>query len=211
MDENLTEQQQVESLKKLWKDYGFSVIAGIAIALILIFGWKYYHVYKERQLDRASIVYYRLNSSMLNKNVKDAVEQANMLISHYSSTPYADLAAFSLARISVANNNSSDAIAYLKRVINHTRTEGFKQIASIRLARIYLATKKPEFALNQLSSVEEGHFAALSDEIKGDAYLQQNKLNKAKVAYQNALNQLTKEKISRPILNMKIDELKVGG
>ena len=60
MDENLTEEQQIELIKKIWKEYGFSAIAGIAIALTVGFGWRFYQNFVTRRAESASIIYERV-------------------------------------------------------------------------------------------------------------------------------------------------------
>ncbi|MFO7642581.1 MAG: tetratricopeptide repeat protein, partial [Candidatus Competibacteraceae bacterium] len=41
--EQYNDDERVDDLKKWWKDNGASIIAGIVLGLIAIFGWQYWN------------------------------------------------------------------------------------------------------------------------------------------------------------------------
>lgn len=207
MDENLTEEQQIELIKKIWKEYGFSAIAGIAIALTVGFGWRFYQNYVTSRAERASIIYERVLSDLVTNQIQDASTQSHLLIQNYSATPYAKLAAFLLAKQSVLENKLDDAVTQLQWVVKHGSSDTFLQIARLRLARVYLAQKKPDEALDILKKVNSNAYLGLISEVRGDAYLQLKKVDQARDAYQTALKQLPDTAINRSLLQMKLDDL----
>ena len=207
MDENLTEEQQIELIKKIWKEYGFSAIEGIAIALTVGFGWRFYQNFVTRRAESASIIYERVINDLVTNQTADAAKQSHYLIQQYSATPYAKFAALLLAKEAVLQNKLDDAAKQLQWVIKHGSSNTFLQIARIRLARVYLAQKNPNSALDILEKVNSKAYLGLISEVRGDAYLQLNRVDLARTSYQTALKQLPETAINRSLLQMKLDDL----
>jgi predicted negative regulator of RcsB-dependent stress response len=84
----MTEEEQVEQLKNWIKQYGMAIVAGIAMALIIVSCWHYWQGYQTRILTRAS----QTNASMR------AIAKTRM------------------ARIYIAQNKADAALALLKNV-----------------------------------------------------------------------------------------------
>ena len=89
----------------------------------------------------------------------------------------------------------------------HAKVKEFAQMARLRLARIYIAQNKLPLALKELHAVKFPGFVGVASELEGDIYVRQKEMDKAKAAYQNALKVLTAADISRPVLQMKLDNL----
>ena len=63
--------------------------------------------------------------------------------------------------------------------------------------------------INELKTVEDKNFNGLIDEVRGDAYLAMNDKDKARQAYQQALEDLPNAEVIRPLLRMKYDNLTI--
>ncbi len=209
MDENLTEEQQIEQLKRFWKEYGLSIVIGIVLALVIGFGWRYYRQYKIQQSQEASVIYQKVMISAMNGQTKIAEQSANILLKHYSRTPYAALTALYLAKRAVQQNKLDFAVTQLNWAIKHAYSEEFSQIARIRLARVYIAQNKAQIALSTLSHIDDQSFKGLIFDTMGDAYQQLGKTYKAKIAYLSALKNLSDSSVTRPLLQMKLNNLRV--
>jgi predicted negative regulator of RcsB-dependent stress response len=203
----LTEQEQIQQLKNWVKQYGLTILAGIALALILSGGWRYYQSYKNKILLHASAVYDEMLTMRAQNNTEAVMTQANKLLTHYPKSPYAQMAAFMLARDATIREDYPSAIKHLTWVIDHSNSKGVQQIARIRIARIQIADKKPEVALDTLKTVNDKTFAGMIDEVRGDAYLELKDPAAARKAYQLALQELPNAEVNRPILEMKYDNL----
>jgi predicted negative regulator of RcsB-dependent stress response len=211
LTELLTEQEQIEQLKAWIKQYGFTVLAGIVIALIMVSIWHAWQNYQTRILTHASGVYDEMLTARAQNDgtsLENARVQADKLITHYPRTPYAQFAAFMLARDAIAHQKYPEAIKQLTWVVDHGSDSSLKQIAKLRLARILITENKSRDALSTLTDVEDDNFKGLIEEVKGDAYLQLKENNNAKTAYQLALNALPKDEAAeKPLLQMKLDNL----
>lgn len=207
MTEYLTEQEQVQQLKTWLKQYGTTILAGIIIALVVTSGWHYWQSYRNKILSHASIVFDEMLTLRAQNNTEGASVQAKKLLSHYPKTPYAQMAALTLARDAVLKKNYVEASKQLTWVLDHSSEHAIKEIARIRLARIMITEKKPDDALNTLKTIDDKSFMGLINEVRGDAYLAQHDTASARNAYQLALSEIPNAEISRPILQMKYDNL----
>lgn len=207
MTEYLTEQEQIQQLKNWIKQYGMTILLGILIALMLSGGWRFYQHRHEKMLKHASAVYDEMIAMRAQNNVKGTVIQAKKLLTHYPKTPYAEVAAMMLARNDTIHKKYDDAIVQLNWVINHSKNIAMRDIARIRIARVLIAENKPDDALELLKQVTSKSFIGLADEVRGDAYLARHDAVAARKAYQLALAELPNAEVSRPILQMKYDNL----
>lgn len=207
LTEYLTEQEQIQQLKNWIKQYGFTILAGIVIALLITSGWRYWQSYRDRILTHASIVYDEMLALRSQNNTDGASVQAKKLLTHYAKTPYAQMAAFMLVRDAIFKKNNDEAMNQLNWVLTHSKDYSIREIARIRLARVEIAQKKPEAALKTLKKMDDKNFIGLVDEIRGDAYVMQNNISAAREAYQLALSEIPNAEINRPILEMKYNNL----
>ena len=67
MDGYRTDEEQVEQLKKWWNENGKSIIGGIAIGLIAIFGWRGWQDHQVTQGEQASNLYEQMVANISQK------------------------------------------------------------------------------------------------------------------------------------------------
>ncbi len=207
MTEYLTEQEQIELLKQWIKQYSLVILAGLAISLVTITGWRYWQARQQRILNHASSVYDEMLTARAQNNPANTQLQSTKLFTHYSGTTYAQIAALMLARDAVYEKNYTEAEKQLNWVIDHGGAPSYRQVARIRLARVLINENKPDDSLDILKKVEDKSFNGLIDEVRGDAWLAKHDAAKAREAYQQALNELPNAEVIRPILQMKFDNL----
>ncbi len=207
MTDNLTEQEQIQQLKNWVKQYGVTVLVGIAIALTGNYSWRYYQDYRNKVLMHASGVYDEMLTLRAQNNSDGSNVQANKLISHYPKSPYAQMAAFMLARDATVKKDYAGAITQLNWIIDNSKNKSIIEIARIRIARIQIADKKPDDALITLNTLDDKTFLGMVDETRGDAYVAKNDLVSARKSYELALQEIPNAETTRPILEMKFDNL----
>ena len=166
----------------------FIIFAGLMIG-ILFLSFQYYQHREMKQSEVASNHYETLLSAIQKKEMNTVKEKADILIRDYSKTPYAPLALFTLSKIAIEENNFPLAISHLQDALKLTgNKKGPLQHASrTRLAKVLVAEKKYDEALSLLENQKaiEG-YVTLYEELKGDIYLKQNQLDKAKIAFKLA-------------------------
>lgn len=202
MDIYRSEEEQIEQLKKLWRQYGMPIIIGVVLALAFSYGWHYWQNKQEAYREQASTIYLQMLASA---DTRD--EQAKLLIAHYSKTPYASIAAMQLAKQAVEKGDLQEAQARLNWVIKHSHDKALEQLAVLRSARIYIAQAKPQLALTLLAKHPYVVYAAYTAEVRGDALLALGKKQEARQSYAEALKLLPNLDNTRPLLQMKYDAI----
>ena len=82
-----------------------------------------------------------------------------------------------------------------------------KTLAGLNLARSEIAQKKAQDALTLLDSLPEEGYAALRDELRGDALSALGRSADARSAYTDALTHLDANAANRAFVQMKLDNL----
>jgi predicted negative regulator of RcsB-dependent stress response len=203
----LTEQEQIELLKNWIKQYSLVILAGVALAAIIITGWRYWQERQLRILTHASAIYDEMLAHRAQNDQGGALVQAEKLYSRYPSTVYGQFSALMLARDALNKKNYVEAEKKLQWVIDRSKISAFRQIARIRLARLLIDERKPEVALKTLETVNDKSFSGLANEVRGDAYYAMKDNKKARSAYEKALTDLPNAEVVRPLLQMKYDNL----
>lgn len=200
------EEEQVEAIKKWWKDYGLSTIAGVVIAILIVLGWQYYQRAEVAKHDRASVAYQTFIAAQMSSDTARAQSAANVLLSEYKGSAYAQLTQFWLARMAVDKSQYVQATAYLNDIVRTSKESGWRDIARIRLARIDLAQNNAKQALLQLQSVTSA-YVGLANVVRGDAYVQLKQMTQAKTAYHQALKELPPGAAIDALIKMKLANL----
>lgn len=207
MDEFLSDKEQAERLKKWWLENYKSILAGVIIAAIVIFGWRWWQHRTEVRSLTASMMYNQMTVLLAANNGPPALKIANKLIDNYNDTPYASQAALAMAQHDIGMDKPDDAMQMFNWVIANSKDDGLKLLANLRLARVKLMVGDPQAALDVLARMQPGGFAALYAELRGDAYLNLGQADKARTAYQQALSQWAVDMGDKSLVQMKLDSL----
>lgn len=188
MNEYETEEQQIEALKKWWKENGTSLIVGLFVGVSALFGWRYYIEQNNVHAVQASDLYMQVLQGTNSGNIDEqTIGIQNQLINSYSDTPYASLAAMALAKTEYEKNNAEGAVTQLELAIKHANDEVIKQTASLRLVRVYIEQKKFDAAMEILNTKHAAAYDAQYEELKGDLYSAQGDPDQARLAYDKAI------------------------
>lgn len=201
------EQEDLENLKRWWKNYGNAVIFGVALGVAILLGVRYWNQHTEQSLQSASVLYEQMLQEYRAQKTDALRKTAESLIKDYASTPYAALAGLMLARLDYSAGDVAAAIKHLQWTLDHAKDKATAHAARLRLARIYINKGDKDAALNLLNVSDQTGFEAEYAEAKGDIYVNQGKSSDARVAYREALKFLPTTSPYVPVLNMKLDNL----
>lgn len=181
--EYISEEQQVEQIKKWWAENGSSIIIGLVLGIGGIMGWRFWSDHQIDQSAQASTHFETMMFALENNQYEKAGESAQAIISDYSSTPYLIFSQFSLAKIQFEQGNLDQAEATLNNIIEVNTGDSYEFLARKRLADVLLDQKKLDQALTVISVEYPSSFQAAFEERKGDIYRKQGDKAKAKSAY----------------------------
>jgi predicted negative regulator of RcsB-dependent stress response len=203
----LDEHEQGEQVQKWLRENAMSILLGVGLGLLLIFGWQQWLAHRAQQrLDAAT--QYEVFLADLDKNDWDTARQiAAKLRSDFANTPYAAFAALRLARAASERGDLATAADALDFVQAHAGIEPLRVLGGLYRARIELAENKAEDALRRLDGLPALGYQALREELRGDALAALGRRDDARRAYTEALTHLEVHAARRPLLEMKRDDL----
>ena len=203
----LDEHEQGELVQKWLRENVFTILIGVGIGLLLIFGWQQWHAHRA-QRDLEAATQYQVLDADAGKKDYDAVKQiAAKLQSDYAGTPYAVLAAMREAEFAAERADLETAHASLDWAYQHAGIDALKALAGIRLARVQIARKKAQEALDLLEHLPPNAYTAQIAELRGDALVALNRRGDARAAYVDALANLDPNAPNRAFVQMKLDDL----
>ncbi|WP_337879062.1 tetratricopeptide repeat protein [Rheinheimera sp.] len=200
-----TEEQQVEAIKRFWKENGLAIAAGVVLGLGGLYGWRYYQSSQLEKTMAQSQSYSELLEKAQGEDNAELAQQFQSFVEANADSSYAMLAAFVAAKEAVEKKDYAAAAKSLTFVIGSAKQAEMKALAQLRLARVQLEQKDHAAALNTLTAAMPEAFKAQQEELKGDALLVAGDAAKAKTAYLAA--QSAAKEGQSPILKVKLDEL----
>lgn len=219
MADHLTEEEQIEALKRWWRDNWLSVVVPIAVAIIGYVGWSYWQGHRDAQAQAASDQYQQLvelvevppGTPLTDEQKSKARSQAVILLDQHGGSMYGDFTNLLLARLEVDDKRYDEASTLLRQVVMDSDNPGLVELARARLAKVLINLGKFEQALDEVRQAPDTAYKSLYAEIRGDAYLGQGKTDEAHTAYQQAFDQLDPQQFSRKgLLQLKLDSTAVA-
>ena len=200
-----TEEEQLEAVKRWWKENGQATIIGIVMGVALILGWNYWQDHKKAQAAQASSLYSELLQATASNKLDSAEKLAERIQQQHPKTEYAAYSGLLLAKVKVQQGDLAKAEAILTSIASGSNKE-LSNIANIRHVRLMMANGQYEQGLQLINSIDPASSASYSgnyDELVGDLYVALDRLELARSSYQKALESGYRS----PLLQLKIDDL----
>ncbi len=207
MNVYMTEEEQVEAIKKWWSKYGNHLMTLILCVLAGVALMRWYDKHQYSVKSQASQGFERVMNHYAVGNKQGVEAEANYLISKYKGTVYADGAQLLLSKEAIESGQYAKAQERLKWVLSHSKVKVLKQIARLRLARLLSMDKKYQQALAVLKVVDDNSFITSIYEVKGDVYFALGKSQEAKAQYALAIKHLPNRALASKELNMKLNQV----
>lgn len=206
MDEFLSEKEQLEQIREWWRENGWYLIGGLALGVLILFGWNRFNSYEDAQGEAASELFVELRQAIEDDAPGDARSLLAQLRESYPGSPYTDQAGLVVAVIRMDAGQMSGASDELRYVMEETSDPELSLIARLRLARVLAQQEEYDEALATLD-VESGGFSGRYNEVLGDIHVELGDLVSARAAYTAALITEESNLVDRNLVQMKLEEL----
>ena len=163
MNDNLTDQQQAEIVKKWLKDNGLFIIASFGIAISSVFGLQYYQEGNLKQAENASRLYGEMEFAVRQQRLSQAQTILQQMDNDFSGSAYQIQSHLSMAKLYMDDLDYDNAIIQLEFVLEQSDDENFSMVARQRIARIYIEKGEFQAALDMLGEEVPEAFRAESD------------------------------------------------
>ena len=133
---DLEEQESIDQMKAWWDRWGTPVTSVVCVCCLAFAGWNGWNWWQRNQAAKASQIYAALQNAVATHDLKNVQSLSAGLISEYSSTLYAPLAAFASAQSASDAGDLADAKAKLNWVIEKSGRPEYDTVARVRLAGV---------------------------------------------------------------------------
>ena len=110
MADHLTEEEQIEALKRWWAENGMQTVLAVVLVIGGYFGWQFWGTHQQEQMTEASensmdIVANQAPGENLDPSQQKAInDDADQLKNNHAGTGYAHFAAMLKAKVAVESN-----------------------------------------------------------------------------------------------------------
>lgn len=209
MEGYATENEQLEAFKHWWKKNGTLTTVALVLAISGLIGTQWWRTQTVAQAEAASADYQQLIEGLSKDDAQVVQQHATRILSQFSSTPYAPLAALALAKTKLEEGDKKAARTHLQWVLDNASQPALKSLARLRLAKIIYSEGEYPAALSLLNAGDAGSFTSGYEALKGDIALAMKNPGEARAAYTRALAALPENTQERAQLQMKLDDLGV--
>lgn len=201
-----TEEQQVEAIKEWLAENGVSVLTGVAIGFLAIFGWQAWMQHQTAVAIEASNLFEQLVKSVEDSKHEEAVPKVTALRNNFDTTPYAAFAELIEARRLYEKKDIAGAKVALKQAIEKAPEPALAIVAVLRLARLHIGSGEFDAASALLDKYPAPKQAFIAEYAvaRGDIARAKGKIAEARRAYQEAL---AGKVAQADIVQLKLDNL----
>lgn len=195
-------------MRAWWAENGSYVMGGIAVGIIVIFGWnRWQSSMADTEVAASTLFEEVMEAAALNLS-DNAEGPAASLFSNYPDTPYAAQARLAMARLYMDSGRDQDAADVLRPLTELPPDNELSLVGRLRMTQILLYQEKPQAVIDLVKDLPETGFSARYNEALGDAYFMLGQYSEAETAYLAALNDNPlAPTIDRTLLQLKINDL----
>ncbi|SEN15209.1 Putative negative regulator of RcsB-dependent stress response [Luteibacter sp. UNCMF331Sha3.1] len=203
--------EQGERVQQWLRKNGVSIAVGVALGLVLIFGWQQWKSHRAGHEQAAASEYSALQLAVQQSRQTEIDLRTETLMKDYSDTAWSVFAAGERAQRNVTAGQVDKASGDLEWARAHAKDETLKTLVELRVAKLRYAQGKPQDAIAVLDGMKGKAFAALSQELRGDALVKLGRPDDARKAYQAAIAAMGDSAPQRGVVQTKLDDLAVAG
>jgi len=213
--EHLSDEEQLENLKRWWKENGLFTIAAVVLCIGGYFGWDNWKANQQQKMETASELYQQMMEVAIVEPGQKANDTQHRLVNElatqlkeeFSSSQYARYGALLVAKLAVEKNDLDAAAEQLRWALDDA-DEGLGLVIKLRLAKVEASRDNIDLALSMLNGVDAQTLSSAYAEARGDFYLMKGDKAAAYEAYKQALELATDiDNRVAPVLELKLNQV----
>lgn len=202
---DLNEQEQIANVKYFWRDWGKYIAALVVVLILGYVGSSVYTWHQQSQAQQAAAVYETFTNAVESNNTQLIYKTADDLVQNLPKTEYASMAALQAAKTAFNQKDFAKSEKYLNWTKDNSNDKSLQSIATLRLASVYIDENQFDKAREMLKTKHDLAFDGLFYEGRGDMYIAQGDLNKARDAYKEGLQKAANDPSTQQAIQMKLD------
>lgn len=203
--------EQGERVQQWLRKNGVSIIVGVALGLVLIFGWQQWKSHRAGHEQAAASEYSALQAAVAQNRATDIDMRTETLMKDYSDTAWSVFAAGERAQRNVMAGQLDKASGDIEWAKAHASDDTLKALVSLRDAQLKFAQGKAQDTLAALDAMPGKSFVSVTEELRGDALVKLGRQDDARKAYQAAIAAMGDSAPQRGVVQTKLDDLAVAG
>ncbi len=207
MDAYVTEQEQVEQIRRWWKNNGTALLLGLSLGIGGLGAYRYWDATQTARAESASQNYEQLIEMAAAQKLDDAMKAGHAIIESYPDSVYAKLSSLLIAKMAVEKHDYTQARAELQRLLDNDGHGQLANVARERLARLLLAEGKADDAFKQLEAIPVMAGEDNTAELRADVLAARGDVSGARAKYLEALASADKLGLDRDSIQLKLDNL----
>jgi len=207
MDAYVSEQEQVEQIRRWWKNNGTALMLGLALGIGGLGAYRYWDATQSARAESASQNYEQLIEMAAAQKLDDAIKAGHAIIESYPDSVYAKLSGLLIAKMAVEKNDYPQAKAELQRLLDDDGHGQLANVARERLTRLLLAEGKPDDAFKMLEAIPVIAGEDSVAELRADVLAARGDIAGARTKYLEALASADKLGLDHDSIQLKLDNL----
>ncbi len=199
MSDYLTDEEQLDKLRKWWEENGLMLVGAVVVAVAGVIGWNWYGQRQSETVAGSSDLYV----DYLRAQGTERETIAGTLADEYPDSVYRAFIFLREAETEAANENPEAALVALNEALSLVDDDKLADVIRIRIARLEQELDRSEAALAMLGQVRSIGQRAYVQELKGDIHMARGERALAHEAYSAALEEAGGE-TARPLLKLKV-------
>ena len=207
---DLEEQEQLDQIKHVWKQYGNLVTWILIAGLGTYAAWNGYQYWQRSQATQAAAMFDEVDRVARTGDIAKVERAFGDMKEKFGGTAYAQQSGLLVAKLYYETGKIDAAKAALGWVADKASDEGYQAIARLRLAAILAVAKQYPEALAQLNGTFPHEFLPLVADRKGDTLALQGKSAEAKAEYEKAYKGFDARTEYRRLVEIKLNAMGVN-
>ncbi len=199
MSDYLTDEEQLDKLKKWWEENGLMLAAAVVVAVAGVIGWNWYGDRQDAAVAGASDLY--VDYLRAEGAERETIEAT--LAGEYPDSVYRVFILLRDAQSEAENENPEAALSSLNEALALVDDDKLADVVRIRVARLEQELDRSDAALATLGQVRSIGLRSQVQELKGDIHMARGERALAHEAYSAALEEAGAD-AQRPLLKLKV-------